>query len=225
MLVNLSSPLQTSEELRLSATHGSIVLTAGVYRQTWISGYMLFVDIHIRNGSNKTVNKVEVQLQKATIVYSYPAASTEGGPASSLRVPDHCDKDILARSIMKGPRDTVPPHSESTRTCRLEVPSGLASIDTGMTTISHLPQNRDRCDGLRRSPLIYLLYIPLPFTIHIFPRRVFFLSCCMTSQELTTGAIFATRELGISSKEWLIRNSVLFELWEKIDETSEGEVC
>ena len=97
---------------------------------------MLFVDIHINNDSNKSVNKIEVQLEKTTIVYSYPAASTDAGPASSLRVPDHCEKSILARSIMKSPRDTVAPHSKHSRTCRLEVPTGLASIDTGKVPIS-----------------------------------------------------------------------------------------
>ena len=133
MLVNLSSPLLASEELRFPKVGGSlpIKLTAGLHRQTWISGYMLFVDVHIDNGSRKTVNKIEVQLEKATIVYSFPAASTEVGPADSLRIPHHCETSILTRSIMKSPRDTVPPHAESIRTYRLEVPTGLVSVDTG----------------------------------------------------------------------------------------------
>lgn len=133
VLVNLSSPLVASEELQFTKVDGSlpIKLTAGLHRQTWISGYMLFVDVHINNGSHKTVNKIEVQLVKSTIVHSFPAASTEIGPADSLRIAHHCETSILTRSTMRSSRDTVAPHSESIRTYCLEVPTGLVSVDTG----------------------------------------------------------------------------------------------
>ena len=132
-LVNLSSPLLASDELHIPKARNSslIKLTAGLHRQTWISGYTVFVDILIDNGSHKTVNKIEIQLEKATLFYSSAAASTENGMADSLRLPDHCDKETVTRSTMKAAEDAVAPHSETIRTCPLELPVGLVSIDTG----------------------------------------------------------------------------------------------
>ncbi|KAI4177038.1 MAG: hypothetical protein LQ343_000518 [Gyalolechia ehrenbergii] len=50
-LVNLPNPLVVTDEVQ-SSHRGSlqtVVLTAGVHRQTWISGYPLFVDVRISN--------------------------------------------------------------------------------------------------------------------------------------------------------------------------------
>ena len=133
VLVSLPSPLTASEELHLSSTDSPlpIRLTAGLHRQTWISGYTLFVDVEVENRSNREVNKIEVSLEKTTVIYSFPPASTKVGPAEALRVPDRCERSLVAKSVFKGPSDVVPAHTEAIRTRRLEVPRGLVSIDTG----------------------------------------------------------------------------------------------
>lgn len=92
---------------------------------------MIFVDILINNSSHKTVSKVAVQLEKVTVLYDSAAPSTRDGVADILRLPDHCNKETVARISMKAPQDAVAPHSETVRTCRLEIPVGLVSVDTG----------------------------------------------------------------------------------------------
>lgn len=92
---------------------------------------MIFVDVLIDNSSHKTVSKVDIQLEKATVLYDSAAPSTRNGVTDILRLPDHCNKETVARIIMRAPQDAVPPHSETVRTCRLQIPVGLVSVDTG----------------------------------------------------------------------------------------------
>ncbi|CAF9940934.1 MAG: hypothetical protein HETSPECPRED_002685 [Heterodermia speciosa] len=133
VLVNLPSPLTASEELHFRTTDSPLPIrfTAGLHRQTWISGYTLFVDIHVENRSNRDVNKIEVSLEKATVIYSFPPAATKVGPAEALRVPDRCERSLVAKSVYKGANGIVPAHTEVISTRRLEVPTGLVSVDTG----------------------------------------------------------------------------------------------
>lgn len=106
----------------------SIKLTAGLHRQTWISGYTLFVDILVDNGSHRRIDKIDIILEKATLMYK---SASSAGPADSLRLPDRVTKEIVTRKSMKEPQDTVGPHMETIRTCRLDVPVGLVSVDSG----------------------------------------------------------------------------------------------
>lgn len=92
---------------------------------------MLFVDVQVENRSNRNVTKLEVQLEKATIVYSFPPASSRIGSVDTLRIPDHRVRSVVAKSILKSASDVIPAHTDVVRTCRLEVPTGLVSIDTG----------------------------------------------------------------------------------------------
>ncbi|KAL8783308.1 MAG: hypothetical protein Q9195_009429 [Heterodermia aff. obscurata] len=144
VLVNLPSPLTVSEELHFSTKENPlpIRLTAGLHRQTWISGYTLFVDIQVQNRSNRDVSKIELSLEKTTVIYSFPPASTKVGPAEALRVPDRCERSLVAKSVFKGANDVVPAHTEVIRTRRLEVPTGLVSVDTGkgLTSLYARPQ-------------------------------------------------------------------------------------
>ena len=142
VLVNLPSPSTASEELNFSNTDSPlpIRLTAGLHRQTWISGYTLFVDIQVDNRSNRDVNKIEVSLEKTTLIYSFPPPSTKVGAAETFRVPDRCERSLVAKSVLKGARDIVPAHTEVTRTQRLEVPTGLVSVDTGRDLIYVMPE-------------------------------------------------------------------------------------
>lgn len=136
-MVNLPNPLTASDELFLSklGTLKVIRLTAGVHRQTWVSGIAMFVDVHISNSSSKTVKKIEFQVEKVTTFYDHAAAATNTEMAGHLRLPDHTKKEIVARSSVKMARNGwqgVPPQSQDIRTCRLDLPGGLVTIDTGM---------------------------------------------------------------------------------------------
>ncbi|MCJ1387741.1 hypothetical protein MMC18_000584 [Xylographa bjoerkii] len=135
-LLNLASPLTASEEIHFSrfGIHDTIKLTAGVHRQTWVSGIALFVDVHISNSSQRTVKKIDLQLEKATTFYSYAPASTQAEMAAHLRLPDKTEKETMVkRSIKKGHHGWrgILPQSQDVRTCQLDIPPGLATIDTG----------------------------------------------------------------------------------------------
>ena len=106
-------------------------MIAGIHRQTWISGYILFVDLHVTNSSHKTVRKIEFQLERAIMSYNFAAASTSDGEAESLRVPHRCVKDVLVKTTLREPADVVFPRSQATRTCEVTLPPGLVSVDTG----------------------------------------------------------------------------------------------
>ena len=133
-LVNLSSPLLVVDEMILSKRYSkqTVKLTAGLHRQTWISGYLIFVDIHIDNKSSKDVKKVELQLERTTLCHRYPAPSTNAGSADVLRLPDHRQTEIVVRKESAHGFQGVPSLSQDFRTCQLELPTGLVSIETGM---------------------------------------------------------------------------------------------
>ncbi|KAL8818526.1 MAG: hypothetical protein Q9191_007923 [Dirinaria sp. TL-2023a] len=166
-LVNLSSPLVASDELHIprAGVSASIKLTAGLHRQTWISGYIVFVDILVVNGSHKKVDKIEILLEKATLLYK-SAASSQSGITGSLRLPDQCIKEVVTRKTMKGPQDAVFPNSEVIRTCRLELPIGLVSVETGrFFGVRFFLSVRISCSFSKR------LMVELPITI-IHPSSV-----------------------------------------------------
>ncbi|KAL8737115.1 MAG: hypothetical protein Q9181_002009 [Wetmoreana brouardii] len=130
-LLNLPNPLVVTDEVQ-SSHRGSldtVVLTAGVHRQTWISGYPLFVDVRILNRGSKAVRKVEMQLERSTFIYAHAALSGETGLGDTLRLPDRCDKETIIKAICPGWH--VPAHSHDLKTCGLPIPSGLVSVDAG----------------------------------------------------------------------------------------------
>lgn len=134
-LVNLSSPLLAVDEMPMSKQYNAqtVKLTAGLHRQTWISGYPVFVDMLIENKSSKEVKRVELQLEKTTLFYNYPApssSSTTGSP-DALRLPDHRQTDIVLRKALADGFRGVHPLSQELRTCQLDLPTGLVSIETG----------------------------------------------------------------------------------------------
>ena len=132
-LVNLSSPLVAVDEMAMSKRYSTqtVKLTAGLHRQTWISGYPVFVDMHIENKSSRDVKRVELQLEKTTLFHNYPAPSTNAGSADVLRVPDHRETEIVVRKELSEGFQGVRSLSQDFRTCQLELPVGLVSIETG----------------------------------------------------------------------------------------------
>ncbi|KAL8694856.1 MAG: hypothetical protein Q9224_003492, partial [Gallowayella concinna] len=139
-LLNLPNPLVVTEEVQTSHRNGveTVELIAGIHRQTWISGYPLFVDVRIGNRGSKVVKKVELQLERSTFVYAHAAPSDEQGLSDTLRLPDRCEKEVLLK--VDCPNWHVQPQSRDLKTCSLSIPSGLVSVDAA--TIEHKHRNR-----------------------------------------------------------------------------------
>ena len=145
-LVNLPSPLTVSDELCVHKTgfNEVIKLTAGVHRQTWVSGIAMFVDVHISNRSSKMVKKIELHLERVTTFYDHTAASTDVEVASRLRLPDRNEKEVVSKSIIKKRRHRwqgVPAQSHYMSTCAVHVPMDLVSIDLGMLLVRQQESN------------------------------------------------------------------------------------
>ncbi|KAL8802528.1 MAG: hypothetical protein Q9182_003768 [Xanthomendoza sp. 2 TL-2023] len=112
-LLNLPNPLVVTEEVQASHRNGveTVELVAGVHRQTWISGYPLFVDVRIGNRGSKVVKKVELQLERSTFVYAHAAPSDEQGLCDTLRLPDRFFPFLLALSRLTQNSIDIPPNS------------------------------------------------------------------------------------------------------------------
>ena len=113
-LVNLSHPLVVSDELHFSGQ--SIYVTAGIHRQTWIGGYLLFVDLNIDNKSTKAVKRIELQLERATISYTHSAPSLGNDFADTLRLPDQMHKEVLIKKSVLQNSEHIRGRSEDFRT-------------------------------------------------------------------------------------------------------------
>jgi Arrestin (or S-antigen), C-terminal domain len=134
-LSSLPTPLLATEQLSLphGAARQNIKLTAGLHRQTWVNGAMIFVDVHVMNNSSKTLKKIEIQLEKTTLWYAHAAAGTTERSATHLRLPKRSDTEIVCASVIKKSRDWkgIPSRTSEVRTCDLEVPRGHITISTG----------------------------------------------------------------------------------------------
>ena len=125
-----------SNELRFSkfGTHDLIKVTAGVHRQTWVSGIAVFADVHVSNKSLKTVKKIELQLERVTTFFNHAAAFTDVELGTHLRIPDRVEKEVLVRRSVKREYhgwQGIFPQSQDVGTYHLNIPPGLATIDTG----------------------------------------------------------------------------------------------
>ncbi|KAL8725957.1 MAG: hypothetical protein Q9166_007034 [cf. Caloplaca sp. 2 TL-2023] len=130
-LLNLPNPLVATEEIQTSHRAGieTVELTAGVHRQTWISGYPLFADVRIGNRGSKIVKKIELQLERSTFVYAHAAPSDENGLGDTLRLPDRCEKEVILKAHCPGWQ--IQPQSRDLKTCSLPIPADLVSVDAG----------------------------------------------------------------------------------------------
>lgn len=72
-LRSLPSPLTASDEQSFSRSGllETAKITAGLHRQVWVSGSSIFVDIHIANGSRKTIKKLELSLERDILCYRH----------------------------------------------------------------------------------------------------------------------------------------------------------
>ena len=134
-LASLPSPLLATDTLYWAREPNlqTVKLTAGLHRQTWVNGGLIFVDIHVANTTAKTVKKIEVQLEKSTLWYVHAPAGTAEKSASYLRLPKRTDAEIVSGTTLKrSPTwQGVLPHSSDIRTIELEAPRGHVTISTG----------------------------------------------------------------------------------------------
>ena len=72
-LRSLPSPLTASDEQAFPRTGllETAKLTAGLHRQVWVSGSSIFVDVHIANGSRKTIRKLDLSLERDILCYRH----------------------------------------------------------------------------------------------------------------------------------------------------------
>lgn len=72
-LRSLPSPLTASDEQSFPRTGllETAKLTAGLHRQVWVSGSSIFVDVHIANGSRKTIRKLDLSLERDILCYRH----------------------------------------------------------------------------------------------------------------------------------------------------------
>ncbi|EXJ73017.1 uncharacterized protein A1O5_04166 [Cladophialophora psammophila CBS 110553] len=134
-LASLASPLLAADTLYLAREPDiqTVKLTAGLHRQTWVNGALIFVDIHIANNTAKSVKKIEVQLEKTTLWYTHAPAGTAEKSANYLRLPKRTDTEIVGGTTLKKSNTWkgVPSHSSDVRTIELEAPRGHVTISTG----------------------------------------------------------------------------------------------
>ncbi|EXJ63804.1 hypothetical protein A1O7_00139 [Cladophialophora yegresii CBS 114405] len=134
-LASLPSPLLATDTLYLAREPDvqTVKLTAGLHRQTWVNGGMIFIDVHVANTTAKAVKKIEVQLEKSTLWYIHAPAGTAEKSANYLRLPKRTDTDVVSGTTLKRSPAWrgVPAHSSDVRTIELEAPRGHVTISTG----------------------------------------------------------------------------------------------
>ncbi|KAG9840097.1 hypothetical protein KCU98_g9438, partial [Aureobasidium melanogenum] len=135
-LRSLPSPLTASDEQSFSKSGiiETAKMTAGLHRQVWVSGSSIFVDIHIANGSRKTIKKLDLSLERDILCYRHAAAATLEQSASQARIFESNDRSILSKHSMKQGANGwtgVEAYGSITRTCDLEIPRGHATVKCG----------------------------------------------------------------------------------------------
>ena len=135
VLSSLPNAMLASDQLSLPHGTGreTTKLTAGLHRQTWVNGAMIFVDVHIMNNSSINIKNIEIQLEKTTLWYSHAPAGTTERSATHLRLPKRSDNEVACSSIIKKSKEWkgVPPSISEVCTCDLEIPRGQVTISTG----------------------------------------------------------------------------------------------
>lgn len=134
-LASLPNPLLASDALSLPGgpSRRLVKLTAGLHRQTWVNASQIFVDIHVLNNTSKSLKRMEAQVEKRTLWYSYAAASMAERSAGHLRLPKRIDTDVVATTVLKKCKawKGIPKISSELRTLAVEVPHGHVTISTG----------------------------------------------------------------------------------------------
>ena len=135
-LTSLPSPLIASDELSLQRWGAveTLNLTAGLYRQVWVSGSSIFVDLHISNKTHKPVKRVDLSLERAVLCYKHAPAATLEKTSSEARISESSDRLILARTSQRHDCDGwsgTEAYTSDARTCELQLPRGHATVRCG----------------------------------------------------------------------------------------------
>lgn len=135
-LASLPSPLVASDELYLQrwGTIETLNLTAGLYRQVWVSGSSIFVDVYVSNKTHKPVKRVELALERAVLCYKHAAAATVEKATGQARISESSDRIVLAKSVQRHDREGyngTEAYTSDARTCELQVPRGHATVKCG----------------------------------------------------------------------------------------------
>jgi hypothetical protein len=71
--MSLPSPLTASDEYfcHRDGPIESIKVTAGLHRQVWVSGTIIFVDVRIANNHKKSIKRLELQLERNILCYKH----------------------------------------------------------------------------------------------------------------------------------------------------------
>ena len=111
-----------------------ITLRTSMNRDVWASGMSVFVDVHVRNKSWRTINKITLSLERVMMVYHHSIAQLDQGLYRQSRLPDKIYRKIVAKEVITksgtGWRG-ISPHSRESKTWMLDLPTGLATISTG----------------------------------------------------------------------------------------------
>ena len=135
-LTSLPSPLIASDELSLQRWGAVEILnlTAGLYRQVWVSGSSIFVDLHISNKTHRPVKRVDLSLERAVLCYKHAPAATLEKTSSQARISESSDRLILAKTSQRHDCDGwsgTEAYTSDARTCELQVPRGHATVKCG----------------------------------------------------------------------------------------------
>jgi hypothetical protein len=70
-LMSLPSPLTASDEYvrYRDGPPETVKVTAGLHRQVWVSGTSVFVDVHIANGMERPIRRLDLQLERDILCY------------------------------------------------------------------------------------------------------------------------------------------------------------
>jgi hypothetical protein len=135
-MINLNQPLSAMDTLILSKglPFQDVSLKASLNRDIWVSGMSLFVDLQIHNRTLKIVNKVILTLERTITIYDHPAAQIEAGLYRQSRLPDRMFRKTVATNTVSKSKSGwrgIPPRSKEIKTWMLDLPTGLATINTG----------------------------------------------------------------------------------------------
>jgi hypothetical protein len=135
-LTSLPSPLIASDELSLQrwGTVETLNLTAGLYRQVWVSGSSIFVDLHVSNKTHKPVKRVELSLERNILCYRHAVAATLEKTSGQARISESNDRLILTKSTHRNDCDGwsgTEAYTPDARTCELLIPRGHATVKCG----------------------------------------------------------------------------------------------
>lgn len=120
--------IQIHRDRSRALIYGQLFVVGALSHQTWVSGEVLFLDVEIYNSTDKSIKKVELQLERTTTLH---ANGHEESTAQELSV--ESTSEILAKWIWKKGEDGwcgIAPHTQAAKIWNPIVPAGQATMST-----------------------------------------------------------------------------------------------